>query len=114
MTVAGAIAKLVRLLGLDSSGRATRNKDHGRPKVPCEFPGCGRAFADTTSLTLHARTHTDGDRTAFGTGEHTDAASTAAATKNVEGSPRKQKETAPGETTGPLTTVFVGPMEHHS
>jgi hypothetical protein len=134
----GAINKLVRILGLEKPLPQSHSSHAAAPssnsvKLTCVFPGCTQSFADVTSLTLHGRTHQDGDWAAL--------ASTAAATSLLPPAtsasplscPTKASgcpcvESAPDGTQTSLTVsesadvdptiitavVFVGCMEHHS
>ena len=77
---------------------------------------CAHLCLDTGGLTLHARTHDDGDRTAYGrskaaSGANT-ATATATATANAGGEP--VPAAADAVRAAGRTVVFVGPMEHHS
>lgn len=69
----------------------------------CAFPQCGRVYTDAAGLTLHARTHADGDRTAV-----------ASAAAGAPLPPPPSASTPLAAAAGATVVVFVGPMEHHS
>ena len=128
----GAIAKLAHLLGVVPRSKA-RQSDAHRSTNPtaahppntaigstnadaagsartatfaCQFPGCGRSFEEAGNLTLHARTHPDGDRASLRGGASTLTSSSADVAETGSGNG------CAGGGTG--VVVLVGPMEHHS
>lgn len=128
----GAIAKLAHLLGVVPRSKARKSDAHrstnttathplntpirisnaetagtaGTATFACQFPGCGRSFEEAGNLTLHARTHPDGDR-----------ASLRGGASNLTSSPADAAESGSSNGSaggGVGVVVLVGPMEHHS
>ena len=124
----GAIAMFARILGLatatptnshnsrnSGAGAAAADRggggNGGAGSFECPFPRCGRVYTDAAGLTLHARTHGDGDRTATAgaaagprppNAAHPAPAPPTAAAAAVNA--------AAATTTTPMVVVFVGPM----
>ncbi len=77
-------------------------------KLRCAFAGCGRSFPDATSLHMHARTHPDGEATAW----------LEAPLQSMGISSRSLPKLAAVEDTPktalPAIHVLAGPWTHHS
>jgi selenocysteine lyase/cysteine desulfurase/tRNA(Ile)-lysidine synthase TilS/MesJ len=71
----------------------------------CSFPGCGRAFACSVDLHMHARTHPDGEQSAW------QKAPLAGVTRDGNSCKSEDELETPQ---APQCRVIVGPFAHHS
>lgn len=104
------------------SGSAASKSNGGHPGAGqasnwrCVFPGCGRSFGTSADLTVHARTHPDGEWSAWsggGTNGKSAAAGSASSDAHHTASAGVQLQFQHQHTSSRVV-VLVGPYAHHS